>query len=717
VKGIMRTPSSVSLLALPALLAQPLLLGLLSCVGVPVAADQHQAADARHRQDRLTPELLWKLGRVSDPQLSPDGRHLLYAVRTYDLEANKGTTQIFLRDLRKKGPAGVQLTGRGSNWSARWSARGERVAFLSTRSGSAQIWVIELAHGKAGEPRQVTRHAGGVANMAWSPDDRHFSFTAGVKLEKDIHDLYPDLPKADARIFDDLLIRHWDRWRDGKYSHLFVVPAAGGEARDLMAGMKVDTPLKPFGGGEQIAWSPDGSELCYTAKVVDAPESSTDSNLFLVRLDQPHRHRNITAAMTGYDLDPVFSPDGRYIAFHSMARAGFESDRNRLMLYERSTGNIDEVTRDRDQSVFDTTWSRDGKALYFAGYRKGERHIWRQALGEEAQGEQARQISTGRYYFGGIVPAPAADGGVYSLRMQTERPNEVVYLRGDMATEGKPITDVNGRVFQDLAVPKVEERWFEATDGKKIHSWVIYPPDFDSNSGKKWPLLLYCQGGPQSQVGQWFSYRWNFHLMAAKGYIVLAVNRRGLPGFGREWNDAISRDWGGQAMRDLLTATDQMTQEAYVDKERVGAIGASFGGYTIYWLMGHDQENRFRAMIAHCGVFNLESMSLATEELFFVNWDLGGPFWKSAAIQKDYDRFSPHRFVGNWKTPLLVIHGQRDYRVPVTEGIGAFTAAQVRGVPSRFLYFPDEGHWVLSPQNGVLWHRVFFDWLARYLKK
>lgn len=251
----------------------------------------------------------------------------------------------------------------------------------------------------------------------------------------------------------------------------------------------------------------------------------------------------------------------------------------------------------------------------------------------------------------------------------------------------------------------------KATDGKRIHNWVIYPPGFDRS--KKWPLLVYCQGGPQGQIGQWFSYRWNFHLMAAQGYVVVAPNRRGLPGFGREWNDQISGDWGGQAMQDLLASTDAMLAESYIDSDRTGAIGASFGGYSVYWLMGN-HEDRFKTMIAHCGVFNLESMYGSTEELFFVNWDLGGPYWKSDEVQRDYDRFSPHRFVRSWNTPLMVIHGQKDFRVPVTQGIEAFTAAQVNDIPSRFLYFPNEGHWVMKPQNGVLWHRVFFEWLGRY---
>src|SRR5690606_24693455 len=285
---------------------------------------------------------------------------------------------------------------------------------------------------------------------------------------------------------------------------------------------------------------------------------------------------------------------------------------------------------------------------------------------------------------------------------------------GEGPAEGTAVSDVNGEIFARLELPSVEERWFEATDGERIHAWVVYPPDFDP--ARRYPMLTYCQGGPQSQVGQWFSFRWNFHLMAAQGYIVLAVNRRGLPGFGTAWNEQISRDWGGQAMQDLLSATDAMFREPFVDREHTAAVGASFGGYTVYWLMGHDQEDRFCTMVAHCGVFNLESMYLSTEELFFVNWDLGGPYWVTPEVQRDYERFSPPRSVGEWDTPLLVIHGQRDFRVPVEQGIQAFTAAQLRGVPSRLLYFPEESHWVLGPQNGVLWHRVFFEWLDRFCK-
>jgi dipeptidyl aminopeptidase/acylaminoacyl peptidase len=658
-------------------------------------------AGAAAAQDRLTPELLWGLARVAEPQPSPDGKRVLYAVRTYDVTANKGTSQLFVLDVA----AGTarQLTHAGSNSGGCWSPDGAEIAFVSTRGGSAQIWRMPI---DGGEPRQVTDHEGGVSNIAWSPTGKHLSFTADVKLDPQVRDMFPDLPKAEARVFDDLMIRHWDTWREGTYSHLFVVPADGGAAIDLMAGQRVDTPLRPFGAGEQLAWSPDGAELCYTAKApMDDPESSTDSGLYAVAIGRPGEHRLLTPNMGGYDVEPRYSPDGKHIAFLSMARAGFEADKNRLMLLERGSGRITELTAGFDQSAHEPVWL-DDRTLAFTSDVAGTTQVYRVGL----DGSAPAPVSQGRWQFASIAPARGGEA-LFALRQCTERPFELVQLSAAVTSEGRALTDVNGKAFAKLRLPTVRERRITATDGASIHAWVVYPPDFDP--AKKHPMLLYCQGGPQQQVGQWFSFRWNFHLMAAQGYIVLAVNRRGLPGFGQQWNDDISRDWGGQAMRDLLSATDDMLAEPYVDAARVAAVGASFGGYTVYWLMGNGGD-RFAAMIAHCGVFNLESMYGSTEELFFVNWDLGGPYWSSPDVKRDYDRFSPHRFVQNWKTPLLVIHGEKDFRVPVAEGIQAFTAARVNGVPARFLYFPEEGHWVMSPQNGLLWQRVFFDWLERW---
>ena len=656
-------------------------------------------------QQRMTPEMLWELGRVADLQLAPDGRQLLYHLRSYDLAANRGTTEVWSLDLGTR--QARRLTGAGSNSNARWSPDGSKIAFLSTRDGTAQAYVMPA---DGGEAQQVTRHDGGCSNLAWSPDGRWLSFTADVPFDRPAAALFDGLPQADAQVYDDLMVRHWDQWLDGSHHHLFVTAADGSAApRDLLAGLRIDTPLKPFGGGEQIAWSPDSGGLVFTAKRVAAPEASTDSSLWFVSLDGGEP-RNLTEGMPGYDVDPRFSPDGAWLAWESMARDGYESDQNRLMLRPWPGDDAARRVEAWDATISDFAWLPDSSGFLLLADQRGTHQIFRIAR----DGGEAQPVTRGRWHFDGPQIAPDASC-LYALREHSERPAEVVVVPLDAeagAAEGELLTDVNGARYADLSLPEVEERWFDATDGERIHAWIVKPPDFDPS--RRYPMLLYCQGGPQSQVGQWFSLRWNFHLMAAQGYVVLAVNRRGLPGFGTAWNEQISGDWGGQAMRDLLSATDAMRAEPWIDRDRVAAVGASFGGYTVYWLMGHDQEDRFAAMIAHCGVFNLESMYLSTEELFFVDHDLGGPYWLDERVRADYARFSPHEFVGEWDTPLLVFHGQRDYRVPVEQGLSAFTAAQLRGLPSRFVYFPGESHWVLSPQNGVLWQRVFFDWLGRH---
>jgi len=588
---------------------------------------------------------------------------------------------------------------------------GERIYFTG-RSGASgegtQVWALNPLDGAL---LQVTDLEESPSNLKVSPDGGHLAFTSDVKLDPTVNELYADLPQADARIIDSLMYRHWNAWHDYSYSHLFVAPIGedgrAGSALDLMEGMKVDCPVPPFSGSEQFNWSPDGKHLAYTAKDVERWAESTDSDVYLVRVDTPSERRNLTTGQPGYDLDPVFSPDGNRIAYHSMERAGFEADKNRILLIDLASGETRDLTAGLDQTTHGATWLPDGSGLVFMSERAGTNQLFEIA----AAGGQPRQLTEGAYNWS-LVDVLADGRRALVSRTDMKRPAELMLLSLTDGAEGG-LTDINGEIYRNLEQPRVEERWVEATDGERIHCWVIYPPDFDPS--KKWPLLTYCQGGPQGQVGQWFSYRWNFHLMAASGYVVVAPNRRGLPGFGREWNDQISGDWGGQAMQDILAATDSMLAEPYIDPERTAAVGASFGGYTVYWLMGN-HDDRFQTMIAHCGVFNLESMYGSTEELFFVNWDLGGPYWKNASVKKDYDRFSPHRFVGTWKTPLMVIHGEKDFRVPVTQGMEAFTAAQVQGVPSRFLYFPEEGHWVQSPQNGVLWHRVFFDWLDRSCK-
>jgi len=656
--------------------------------------------------DRMTPELLWELARVGGAQVSPDGTQVLLRISRYDLGENAGHSELYLVPV-SGGPGGSageprQLTaGEKSPGSAAWAPDGGSIAFVSDRGKGTQIFRLPLA---GGEARALCDVPEGATNLRWSPDGKHFSFTAPVELDaKD--PLFEGLEKADARIIDDLLYRRWDSWRDGSYQHVFVVPVAGGEPLDLMSGQKLDCPLQPFGGVEDYEWSPDGAELCYTTVIAERPEASTDSDLFLVPVGGGAA-KNVTEGMDGYDRHPVYSPDGRWMAFNSMARAGYEADRDRLMLRDRESGEVRELSRGFDANVLDFVWDDDSRGGVFASEDKGSIQIFTIDL----EGK-VRRVTSGQHNLTGPLEVPGRKM-VVAARSTHLAPAELV--RVDLAdgtiTE---LTHVNAEILAGLELPTSEERWIESTDGARMQMWVIKPPDFDPSV--KYPLLTYCQGGPQSMVSQFFSYRWNFHLMAAQGYVVVAPNRRGLPGFGSKWNEDISQHWGEQAMQDYLAATDAMFAEPWIDRARTAAIGASFGGYSVYWLMGHDQEDRFASMIAHAGVFNLESMYGATEELFFVNWDMGGPYWTSEANRQRYAAHSPHRSVQNWDTPLLVVHGQKDFRVPVTEGMQAFTAAQVRGVKSRFLYYPEEGHWVLSPQNGVLWHRVFFDWLEETL--
>ena len=660
--------------------------------------------------DRMTPELLWKLGRLGDTAISPDGHSIAFVVRHYELAKNKGRSQLF---LIKDSSQPQKLLEADSIGSLQWvELAGRARLFYTAPAGKekrSQVWMLTPG---SGTPRQLTHLEHSVSNLKVAPTGDRIAFTMRVKMDPTVSDIYPDLPKADARIIDGLMYRHWNRWHDYRYSHVHVAELTPdgkvGTPVDLMKGLRANCPVPPFGGASEFAWSPDGRQIALTMKLVNNWAESTDTDIYLVDLKDPSRRKCITPGMNGYDNNPVYSPDGRYLAFHSMARAGFESDRNRIMLYDRSSGKIRELTRGLDQNANHAHWLPDSRGLIFVSEWRGTNQLFRILVRDG----RTEQITTGRYNWDlvGFLP----EGRLLVQRQSMLRPWELYVLDADSRTATQQVTHINDAIYASLELPQIRERWIRSSDGALVHNWVIYPPDFDAN--RKWPMLTYFQGGPQGQIGQWFSYRWNFHLMAANGYVVLAVNRRGLPGFGRKWNDEISGDWGGQAMQDILAATDDMMSESYIDRRRVAGIGASFGGYTGYWMMGH-HEDRFCTIIAHAGVFNLESMYGSTEELFFVNWDLGGPYWKNPQVQRKYNQFSPHRFVGNWKTPLLVIHGEKDFRVPVTQGMEAFTAAQVRGIPSRFLYFPNEGHWVLSPQNGVLWHRIFFDWLSRYCRE
>jgi dipeptidyl aminopeptidase/acylaminoacyl peptidase len=558
----------------------------------------------------------------------------------------------------------------------------------------------------------VTTVPGGISNVQYSPDGRRLSFTAPVKLDLTTVEMYPDLPQAEARIADDLMYRHWDSWHEYDYSHLFVAAyedGSIGEPRDLMPGERIDTPLSPFGGGEQIAWSPDGGRIVYTAKTSSGVEyaRTTNSDLFMVDLASGST-TNLTDGMPGYDVEPSFSPDGRSLAWLSMARDGYEADLNRLFVLDFDTGQRRNLSEDYDDEVHGPVWSSDGSTIWVRSDRRGTVQIF----SVDPAGQGFTRVTEGVFDYTSLGVA-RHDGGDVLLATRRSMSAPVDIYRVDPGDgSAVPLTDENRALLAGMSLGRVEQRMIRATDGEEILTWVIYPPDFDPE--RRWPVLLYAKGGPQGPMSQSFSYRWNFQLMAANGYVIVAPNRRGTAGFGQAWEEQISGDWGGQAMDDLLSAIDQVAAEPWADEDRLGAIGASYGGYSVFWLAGN-HEKRFKTFVAHAGVFNLESMYGATEELFFVDFDLGGPYWETPR-PPSYDSFSPHKFVANWDTPILIIHGQQDFRVPVTEGMQAFTAARLKGLDARFLYFPDEGHWILSPQNGILWHRVFFDWLGRSLK-
>ncbi|HPT02585.1 MAG TPA: S9 family peptidase [Bacteroidales bacterium] len=656
-------------------------------------------------QERYTPELLWKLGRVSEAQVSPDAGRILYGVTWYNLEANKGNRDLYM--LPVAGGRPVKVTSfQGSESNGIFRPDGKKIAFLSSESGSSQIWE---ANTDGTNPVKISNEDGDITGFAYSPDGSQILFTKRVKLDKSPNDIYPDLPKAKARIEDDLMYRHWDSWSDYCYSHIFVAgynKGVIGKPTDIMPGERYDSPMLPWGGMEQISWSPDGNSIAYVCKKMTGLQYavSTNSDIFVYDIASG-KTRNISESNPGYDQDPAFSPDGSKIVWRSMQREGFEADKDRIMIFDVKSGTMQDYSAGFDQSSKNFTWAADGKSLYFISGHHGTEQIYRLDIATKA----IKQISSGMHDYLSIA---LSGNDVIGIKQSMLMPAEIYKI--DAKGAETQLTFTNKEILKNVKSASVQERWVTTTDGKKMLVWVILPPDF--NPARKYPALLYCEGGPQSMVSQFFSYRWNFQMMAANGYIVVAPNRRGLPGFGQEWNDQISGDYGGQNMKDYLTAIDTLAAEPYVDKDRLGAVGASYGGFSVLWLAGH-HEKRFKAFIAHCGMFNLEDQYLTTEEMWFVNWDLGGPYWEKGNPKADHSYAnSPHRFVDQWDTPLMVIEGENDYRIPFTQGMAAYNAAKLRGIPARYLHFPDESHWVLHPQNSVLWQREFFRWLDQWLK-
>ncbi len=645
-----------------------------------------------------TIDVLEALGRVNAPVVSPDGTKVLYSIGYESVEQNKSNLDLYVMNTDGSDNKRITRTPDSEN-GAVWIDGGKRIAFTSPVDGKSQLWVMNA---DGSDRRAISNVEGGIAGFLFSPDEKHVVMIGTVKYARTAADVYPDLPKATGRLIDDLNYKHWDEWVT-EIPHPLIAEFDGNklsDATDIMADEPFEAPMKPFGGI-------DSKQLIYVSRKKTGMEYalSTNSDLYLYTLADGTT-RNLTEGMMGYDTNPAYSPDGKYIAWLSMEHDGYESDKNRIFIMDTATGEKTDLTTDWDYTADAIAWAPDCKSIYFIAPKDGVTPIFSVRLADKA----VNVVADGTYDYASL--APLADGTLLTMRHCMTAPNEIMSVSAN--GEIKQLTNVNTEILAALDMPKVEKRMVPTTDGKLMTTWVIYPPKFDPN--KKYPALLYCQGGPQQAVSQMFSFRWNLALMAANGYIVIAPNRRGLPGFGTEWNAQISRDYGGQNMKDYLSAVDDMKRESYVDADHIGAVGASYGGFSVYWLAGN-HDGRFAAFIAHAGIFNTDAQYLETEEMWFANWDLGGPFWdkSNADAQRSFAN-SPHRFVDKWDTPILVTHGEYDFRILASQGMMAFNAAKLRGIPAEMLIFPDENHWILKPQNSVMWQRVFFRWLDRWLK-
>ena len=659
---------------------------------------------------KLTPEVLWAMGRIGSVAVSPDESKIAYQVTYYDINENKGHTVICT--MNSDGTNNIQLTKSHYNeHSPAWLSDG-RIAFISNRSGKQQIWAMD-ADGK--HKKQLSFSEKDIEGFLFSPDESQVLMVMSIPNPLVKEQQYEDLPKATGIVAEDLMYRHWDNWVTS-IPHPFIATFNGEKVSDttldLLNGEPYESPMLPFGGIEQFAWSPDSKTIAYTSrkKVGLEQTKSTDSDIYFYTISTGETTNICKIAgdsdqNMGYDINPQYSPDGKYIAWQSMERDGYESDRNRLYVMDLETKKKWSVSEEFDSNVDAILWDKSNHEIFFIGSWHGRMSIFKTDL----EGN-INTIHSDNCDYGSITWGKSKD--IIATRQSLTSATEIyrVDARRSLASR---LSHENDHIFSQLNKPKVEERWIETTDGKSMLTWVVYPPEFDAS--KKYPTLLYCQGGPQSMVSQFWSYRWNLNIMASQGYIVVAPNRRGLPGFGQEWNEAISGDYGGQCMKDLLTAIDEVSKEPFVDKDRLGCVGASFGGYSVYWMAGH-HEGRFKAFIAHDGIFNTEQQYLETEEMWFPNWDFGGPYWeKNEKTARTYAN-SPHLFVDKWDTPILCIHGEKDYRILYSQAVAAFNAAQLRGIPSELLLFPDENHWVTKPQNSIMWQRRFFGWLDRWLK-
>ena len=651
---------------------------------------------------RLTPEALWAMGRINSVLPHKTNGKIAYTVSYYSVAENRSTSWIRIaHEQDNQLVTDHEWVGYEPAW---W---GNDIAYLN----GGKLYIPNRQSPIANSHTALEGFDKEIEGFLLSPQGDKIILIAQVKTVANTADKYPDLPLATGRVVDDLMYKHWDEWTEtAPHPFLCDIKTEKGKVKitsciDILEGTPYESPMKPFGGIEQLAWSPDGKQIAYTCRKKSGIDYaiSTNSDIYLYDVCAG-THTNLTEGNLGYDTNPSYSPNGQYIAWQSMERDGYESDENRLMVCNLSTGEQIFLSKGLNTNVDSYYW-KDDKTLVFSAVWHATAMLYEINL----QGKRTC-LTTGQYDY---VPAANIGDTYYCLRHSMREANEI--YRFKKGEEPVQISRENDNIYSQITMGNVVPRWQKTTDGKEMLTWIIYPPHFDPN--KKYPTLLYCEGGPQSPVSQFWSFRWNFMMMSANDYIIVAPNRRGLPGFGNEWNEQISGDYGGQCMKDYLTAIDEfVASEPYVDKDRLGCVGASFGGFSVYWLAGHHNK-RFKAFIAHDGIFNMEMQYLETEEKWFANWDMGGAYWdkKNKIAQRTFAN-SPHLFVGEWDTPILCIHGEKDYRILANQGMAAFDAAKMRGIEAQLLIFPDENHWVLKPQNGILWQRTFFNWLDKWLK-
>ena len=655
---------------------------------------------------RLTPEGLWAMGRIGSVKSDIETGLLAYTVSYYSVEENRSTTWIRIVNPFEN----MQVVDEFVGSEPAWFGNSGALAYL--KGGKLYI--------RRDKEEVEVEGTNDTEGFLLSPMRDKIILVKQVKTVPTTADKYPDLPLATGHMHEDLMYKHWDEWTETAPQPFVyelqteyygegerMKSAKLGEGFNILEGTAFESPMKPFGGIEQLAWNPNNEEIAYTCRKKTGLEYaiSTNSDIYLFDI-RTRAHKNITSDNKGYDTNPSYSPDGKWIAWQSMERDGYESDENRLMAMNMETGEKRFLSRAMDTNVDEYKWL-DDTSLVFTACKQATVQLYRVTLDGWTS-----KLTEGQHDLG---LGDVADYQAYILGHSMRQANEIYHL--DIRKEGalEQLTHENDNIYEQIERSTVVPRWQKTTDGKDMLTWIIYPPHFDP--AKKYPTILYCEGGPQSPVSQFWSFRWNFMMMSAGDYIIVAPNRRGLPGFGKEWNEEISGDYGGQCMKDYFTAIDEFCTEPYVDKEHLGCVGASFGGFSVYWIAGH-HDGRFKAFIAHDGIFNLEMQYLETEEKWFANWDMGGAYWEkdNAIAQRTFEN-SPHKFVDKWDTPILCIHGEKDYRILANQAMAAFDAAKMRGVPAELLIFPDENHWVLKPQNGILWQREFRGWLDRWLKE